>query len=67
MAGAGMDSGQDRVKRMERNNRTQPDAKSTAAKTPRKKGAQAGFASNKTKGGGVFRSLKSSGNSALGS
>lgn len=67
MAGSGFDSGQSRVKRMEKNNRTGSGPKSDATKTPRKKGAQAGFASNKRKGGGIFRSLKGSGNSALGS
>lgn len=66
MAGAGMDSGQDRVKRMERNNRNVEGAKGSNVKTPRKKGAQAGFASNKTKGGGIFRSLGSSKGSSLG-
>lgn len=67
MAGSGFDSGQSRVKGMEKNNRTGSGATGSSTKTPRKKGAQSGFASNKTKGGGIFRGLKSSGNSTLGS
>ena len=60
------DTGQGRVRRMERNNRNNDGAKGAMAKTPRKRGAQAGFASNPTKSGGINRPLKSSSNSSLG-
>jgi hypothetical protein len=65
MAGAGFDGGQNRVNAKERNNRRSEAAKGTSARTPRKSGATSGFASNKRKGGGIFRPLKG-GNSALG-
>lgn len=65
MAGSGMESGQARVNAKERNNRRSESAKGMMAKTPRKAGATSGFASNKRKGGGIFRSLKG-GNTSLG-
>lgn len=52
-------TGQGRVGSKERNNRRSEAAKGTMAKTPRKRGASAGFASNPTKGGGIYRRLKS--------
>ena len=55
-------AGQDRVKRLERNNRNTSVAKSESMKTPRKSGASSGFASNPTKSGGIYRPLKSSSN-----
>lgn len=57
--------GQDRVNARERNNRRSGMAKGMMARTPRKRGASAGFGSNKTKGGGIFRRLKG-GNTAQG-
>lgn len=60
------DTGQGRVGRMERNNRNTPGARGPMTKTPRKRGAQSGFGSNPTKGGGISRPLKSSSNSSLG-
>lgn len=50
--------GQARVKRLEMNNRNTSTAKGPGMTTPKKKGAQSGFASNPTKGGGIFRPLK---------
>lgn len=41
--------GQDRVNSRERNNRRSDMAKGDMSKTPRKKGAQSGFGSNKIK------------------
>lgn len=65
---AGSDQvGQLRVREREMNNRNTPMAKGEETKTPRKAGAQQGFASNPTQDGGVFRGLKSGKNSALGS
>jgi hypothetical protein len=58
-------TGQGRVGAKERNNRRGEGAKGMMTRTPRKRGAQAGFASNKKKGGGIFRSLKG-GNTSLG-
>ena len=40
------DTGQSRVNRMEKNNRRSESARGSMAKTPRKRGAQSGFASN---------------------
>lgn len=65
MAGSGFEGGQNRVNAKERNNRRSESAKGMASKAPQKSGAKRGFASNKRKGGGIFRPLKG-GNSALG-
>lgn len=42
-------TGQDRVKRMEINNRTGEKAHGLSTRTPRKSGAQKGYGSNKIK------------------
>ena len=65
MAGSGFEGGQNRVNAKERNNRRSESAKGMASKAPVKKGARSGFGSNKTKSGGIFRSLKG-GNTAQG-
>lgn len=65
MAGSAMESGQSRVRSKEMNNRTGGKPRAAGTKTPRKSGAKSGFASNKMKGGGIFRSLKG-GNTSLG-
>ena len=57
MAGGPDTPGQERVGRLERNNRNSSMAKAESVKTPRKRGAQAGFDSNATKGGGINRPL----------
>ena len=59
--------GQDRVRAKERNNRNTSTAKGMNTRTPRKMGATKGFGSNKRQGGGIFRGLKSSKNSSMGS
>ena len=53
------DSGLSRVGQRETNNRNTSAAKGEKVKTPRKMGATGGFGKNPTKGGGIYRSLKS--------
>lgn len=66
MAGAGFEEGLARVRRMETNNRTGENAKGMSARTPRQRGANAGFASNPTNGASIGRVGVRSGKGRLG-
>lgn len=48
------EAGQKRVRAKEMNNRNTGAAKGPGTTTPKKRGATRGFASNKTKGKGIF-------------